>query len=349
MNINKIKCQLSILRSQVGKINRDDLLKLFDMIAEEDNEDNFTGIQWKDYKDVRDLFIKTIGMQVSALGDDFISLILISPDHSTSEITASYDSITGWTVELSKSLTSKCSGEFLRNQPHPSYIIEKKLTRPDRMGEMRNFVVSIKPNIQNLKITPESINGASPLCREVQKLSQLYNQNDEPHLSEYLDDLINIGFFEHKLFTEDFDYVPNYNVDRWKGDGKPQLPNKHSIRIKGVQHALQIAGKEAQWYETMKNNNDISSEKALLTMMGMTYAQSQAEDYDHVSSLMSSRLVRMLEAKRRKNTKLVERINNEVRLVKNHKLHLQINGLDEEGSEDVDLINNIDSLFYTSK
>lgn len=297
-------------------------------------------------------YLDTIGLQISSLGDDSYALQLVSSNHTMEELTPFYKSLYGWIVEMMKSLVSNAPVlEYLREQAHGGYLVDYKCFNVEYAGKMKRFIVTCKPASHVMKTTgfSEQLSRISPLVEEIAQLMRIYNLNLHPRLDIIVQDSIDVGIPRYKFFTEAFDYVPIYNVEAWRKAGKPKGASNHSIRIKTLDRAMQVASEEARWYTAKKSGksiDEIDAEKALLESIGLSYTHSAMEDYNAISSFKASRLCRYLSALNRKEYKLAEKIIQEVFEVKTD-FYTVVNGLMDVPTEDLESIGDITELSHS--
>lgn len=297
-------------------------------------------------KDLMKLFRTTVGVALSSLGDDTIVLLLLSLKRNINEITGMYKNLTSWVVEATKSLASRLNVEYLREQSHAMYLVDYKCFNTIAFEEYRRFIVVCKPaaHVGKTWAFAESLSRISKLVDEMALIFQTYNLNLYPRLDLIIDGIRKYKVSQFDLFIEPVDYVPIYNEKAWAKAGKPKGSSKHSIRINSLSHALEIAGKEANWYtENVLKNSNISGSKMLLEGLGVSWTKSNMDDYDAISSFQASRLARYLNALRTKDQKLQERILSEVFLIESD-FYKVLNGL--KGADEKDVIESSDLTLF---
>lgn len=289
-------------------------------------------------KEIMELFRNTIGVALSSLGDDTIILLLLSAKRNINEITGMYENLTSWVVEATKSLASRLNVEYLREQSHAMYLVDYKCFNTLAYNEYRKFIALCKPaaHVGKTWAFAESLSRISKLVDEMALIFQTYNLNLYPRLDLIIDGIRKYKISQFDLFIDPVDYVPIYNEKAWTKAGRPKGSSKYSVRIKSLNQALEIAGKEANWYtENVLKNPNISGSKLLLEGLGISWTKANMDDYDALSSFQASRLARYLNALRTKDQKLQERIIAEVSLIDSD-FYKVLNGLKGADESDVE-------------
>lgn len=287
--------------------------------------------------EIMELFRTTVGIQLSSLGDDTINLIPIPQGRSINELGGMYSNLTAWIVEASKSLASRLNIEYLREQSHAMYYVDVKFFNKESFGEYRRVINTTKPVIHVMKtwVFAESLSRISPLVDELAHIFQTYNLNLIPRLDLVIEKSRQYGVSRYDYFINEVDYVPVYNYAAWAKNGKPAGSSKHSIRIKSLFHAMEIAGREANWYvENVLRNENISGDKILLDGLGVGWTKANMDDYDAIGSWQASRLARYLEALRKKDKILAQKIIDEVILIDSDFFSI-INGVGDIDQQDL--------------
>lgn len=286
-------------------------------------------------KDVNNHFLETIGLCVTSLGDDTFALISVAPNHTVEEITAFYAAETQWEVELKKSLVTSCNGEYLREQPHPDYYIDLKCFAPEIGNVYKRFIAICKPTSHVLKTLafPESMESRSDMIKAIGTIAKLLNLNLHPNLLYIIEQLKSVMLF--KLFTEQFYYVPVYNKEAWVKAGKPSQGSKYHVLVKGYAEGVQIASREATWLVQQQGGVGKEKSEDLKDAIGLSWTTNQMEEYDPLSYMAQSRLVRMIMALYRQDTTLADKINKEVVRIKTDKFN-KINAPDTDSDESTD-------------
>lgn len=290
-----------------------ELLYKFDKTSVE--RDELTTLPSYSDKSVMDHFRDTIGIQLSSLGDDTINLILMGENRDISEISPMYKNLTSWIVEASKSLASRLNIEYLREQSHAAYYVDYKCFNEESYGKYRRFIAVCKPvaHVGKTWVFAEKLSRISPLVDELALIFQTYNLNLIPRLDILIDMMRKYQIPRYDFFISEVDYVPLYNVAGWKRANKPKGLSKFHIRIKSLFHAMEIAGREANWYvENVLRNSNISGDKLLLDGLGVGWTKANMDDYNAISSFEASRLARYLEALRKNELSRAAAINAEV-------------------------------------
>lgn len=258
--------------------------------------------------------LTTVGFIVSSLGDDTAGVLTLkSENHSLSQQKVLYKNMTDWEVELNKSLVSPYGFEYLREQSHASFLVKLKVFNPESIEETKTLIVNCKPvsHVEKTKGFGETVESKSDLIKAIGQLAKDINLCSYPNLKGLIEREINYGVALFNKFTENFYYVPVYNTAAWVNAGKPGDGSNYHVYIKSLQQAMTIAGKEAAWLEVVKNNPEMDEQTALREAIGLNWVTNEME-YDPLSYLMSTRLVRMITAMKNRNSKLVEKINSEV-------------------------------------
>lgn len=268
-----------------------------------------------------DQWFDTFGLCLSSLGDDTSSLICVSPNHVLQEYTYIYIKLSGWIVEVKKSLGSPFNGEYLREQPHCLFVVKVKSFAPHSSIKEESWVTNIiicKPlgTVLRANFGTENLESKSPLIREIGKLARLLNVNLYPALNIVVDRFVSDGIAELGLFTQPFDYVPMRNLNAWKKAGKPEHSVYH-VRIKNLQQGLSVAGDDALYLEEINNMpKSKSADDALTRSIGQSWTKSQMEDYEFSKYLPSTRLCRYINAVNRGDSVAAQKVIDEVQIIK---------------------------------
>lgn len=268
-----------------------------------------------------DQWFDIFGLNLSSLGDDTSSLICISPNHILDEYTNIYIKLSGWIVEVKKSLGTPFNGEYLREQPHNLFITKVKTFAPNSTIKEESWVTNIvicKPlgTVLRSNFGTENLESKSPLIREIGKLARLLNINLYPALNIVVDRFVSDGIAELGLFTQPFDYVPMRNLNAWKKAGKPEHSVYH-VRIKNLQQGLSVAGDDALYLEEINNiPKSKSADDALTRSIGQSWTKSQMEDYEFSKYLPSTRLCRYINAVNRGDSVAAQKVIDEVQIIK---------------------------------
>lgn len=286
-------------------------------------------------KDVNNHFLETVGLSVTSLGDDTFALISVAPNHSVEEITAFYAAETQWEVELKKSLVTYCNGEYLREQPHPDYYIDLKCFAPEIGNVYKRFIAICKPTSHVLKTLafPEGMDSRSDMIKAIGTIAKLLNLNLHPNLLYIIEQLKSVMLF--RLFTEQFYYVPVYNKAAWVKAGKPSQGSKYHVLVKGYADGVQIASREATWLVEQQGGVGKQKSDDLKDAIGLSWTTNQMEEYDPLSYMAQSRLVRMIMALYRQDTTLANKINNEVVSIKTD-FFTKVNAPDTDSDDTTD-------------
>lgn len=271
-------------------------------------------------REVDSWYLNVFGLCISSLGDDTSSFIMISPNHTFEEMTPFYKVVSGWIVEVKKSLASPFNGEYLREQPHNGFVTKVKSfapLSPFTDGTWVTNIIICKPTATVLRslFGTENIESKSPLVREIGKLARVLNVNLHPRIDLIIQGLVDNGATEFGLFTKPFDYVPMDCLQAWKAAGKPERSKWH-VRIENLSKGLSVAGRDALYLEKInKQPQSKDGDSALVRAIGQSYTKTAMEDYNMSTYLPSTRVARWINAINQGRVSLAQKIVQEVRVI----------------------------------
>lgn len=266
-----------------------------------ENNNDEKAVQTVTLKDKLDWLLSMGYFAQSALGDDYAGILLTRKGIPLDLIEYMYYKMKGYIVALHKSLTNPFSLEYLRDQSIPGYVRYVKMTREKDAGTIRRFVVQLKPtaHVSKSKIFPERLDSPSKAISCLSQMMKDRNLEWHPNLRQYIEEWAPYMIFNG--LTAEHWYVPLANIDAWVKAGKPGEGSPYHVKITNITGLVDVASKDAEYLQS-----DLNS------LVEISWTKSTIKDYDPIGTLPQSRYVRMVDAIRTNNEKMIKVIESEV-------------------------------------